>query len=510
MSTNVLPTREESTSTRAPNSSSSMSKPSSGSLVKYFVIAGVIVIATAIYFAWPAKRDPNQTMLTHTVSRGNLTVSVIEQGTLESSDNTEIKCKVRGSNTITWVIEGGTQVKKGEVLLRLDTLALDESISEREKFKLLTLSSAKRLDGNRKAAKLAIDEYLKGQYRTELMTLEKELAVAKSNLQKIQDLQKFTEKQVKNNYANKRALEQINTSVAQSRQQVAAKERAILLLEDTKKEQVETLQGNLRSIEKSYRAEFERSRADEQRWKRAVEELVHCTVVAPRDGLVIYPNAARWKNTPDIEEGASVHKDQVLLLMPDIDNMQIKVGVHESVVDRVREGLIAKVTLPRQDLTAKVSEVARVTKPAGWWTGNVVKYDTIIKLPQAKGLKPGMSAEVEIILAEHEDVITIPVAAVVESEQGNFSWVKKGDQLEKRLIQLGDSNDVFIVVTGGIAEGEEVVLNPLAHIDEAQRDALRPSIKGTENELEATSESEQDGKKDNKTKTLQPQAKSAN
>ena len=45
--------------------------------------------------------------------------------------------------------------------------------------------------------------------------------------------------------------------------------------------------------------------------------------------MVIYPSAAAHKTTPDITEGATVRKDQVLLLMPDLDKMQVKVGIHE-------------------------------------------------------------------------------------------------------------------------------------------------------------------------------------
>ena len=52
-------------------------------------------------------------MPTHTITRGDLLVTVTEQGTLESSNNLEIKCKVRGDNTIIWVIESGTEVQAG-------------------------------------------------------------------------------------------------------------------------------------------------------------------------------------------------------------------------------------------------------------------------------------------------------------------------------------------------------------------------------------------------------------
>ena len=108
---------------------------------------------------------------------------------------------------------------------------------------------------------------------------------------------------------------------------------------------------------------------------------------------------------------------------------------------------------------------------SGWWTGNVVKYDTVIELPSDEGLKPGMSAEVDVILALHEDVVTIPVAAVVETEEGSFCWVQSSSGPQKRILQLGDSNDVFIEVIAGLIEGEEVVLNPMALIKEAEEDA---------------------------------------
>jgi HlyD family secretion protein len=142
------------------------------------------------------------------------------------------------------------------------------------------------------------------------------------------------------------------------------------------------------------------------------------------------------------------------------------------VIDRVRPGLKAIVTLPERTLEATVSDVASVTRPAGWWTGNVVKYDTVIELPEDEGLKPGMSAEIEVILAVHKDILTIPVAAIVETEDGDFCWVQSKDGPQRRILELGDSNDVFIEVIAGLSEGENVVLNPTALIEEAEEDAL--------------------------------------
>ncbi len=449
---------------------------------------GTIALITAVIYLLPknSARAGIEKAITHTIKRGDVIVSVIEQGTLESSENTEVKCRVRGQNTIIWVVEGGSKVKKGDVLIRLDTFAIEEAIDERTKFAHLTRSSAERLKGNLESAKLAIDEYLEGRFKTQLMTLEKELSVAKSNLRSADDWFRFSGLKKEKGFAGGMEMEERDISRLQAEHAVIAKQTEIEVLKTyTKAEQLETLKGNLKAAQASYDAESERAKADASRRDRALEEYEFCVIHAPRDGLVIYPSAAQWKDAPDIEEGATVHKDQVLLLMPDLDRMQVKVGIHESIVEKVRPGLSAIVTLPNETLDAKVSTVAAVTRPAGWWTGNVVKYDTIIELKDGNGLKPGMSAEVEVILAKHEDVIKIPVSAVVETEKGAFCWVKTDSGVKRRLLQLGDSNDVFIVVKDGVAEGDEVILNPLAHIDEAQKEVLKPSG-STNEELEST------------------------
>ncbi len=145
-------------------------------------VIAVVALATAVVPDAISSREIN-TKLTHTITRGGLVVSVTESGSLESSENTEIKCKVRGARIpILWVIEGGTVVKAGDDLVRLDTLLLENTINERSKYAHWSRSSAERWRANVARAELAIAEYSDGRYRAQLMTMEKDLAVAESNL----------------------------------------------------------------------------------------------------------------------------------------------------------------------------------------------------------------------------------------------------------------------------------------------------------------------------------------
>ncbi len=415
---------------------------------------------------------PEQTC---TITRGDLIITVTEQGTLESADNTEIKCRVRGQNTIIWVIENGSIVKPGDELVRLDTLAIEDAIAERTKYAHLTRSGAERAKADVARAELAIPEYLEGRYRAQLMTLEKDLAIAESNLRTARNMLAHAEMMAERGYVSTLELEEKRFAVTQAELNVGVKKTEIEVLTNfTKAMELETLKGNLDAAKARFAAEAERAQMDAERRDLALEELEHCIVKAERGGLVICPSAEEWKRAPKIEEGATVHQDQTLLLMPNLSQMQVKVGIHESVVDRIRPGLAAGITLPNQTLDGEVLSVAPVTRPAGWWTGNVVKYDTIIKLPSISGLKPGMSAAVEVLIDRHENVLTIPLTAVVETRQGTFCWIMTAEGIKRRSLQLGDANDNFAVVKAGLEEGDEVVLDALASIEEARTLALKP------------------------------------
>jgi len=198
-------------------------------------------------------------------------------------------------------------------------------------------------------------------------------------------------------------------------------------------------------------------------------------IKSEKSGMVIFPSAAAWKASPDITEGATVHKDQVLLLMPELQKMQVNVGIHESIVDRVKLGMLAKVSIPDSVIQGEVVSIASVARPAGWWTGNMVKYDAIIKLPEGTaGLKPGMSAEVEIVLSEYKDVLKLPVSAVLETTQDSLCWVRnRSGEIERRIVEVVEGNEVYVVINRGVDLGEEVVLNPVAFVREAQLEAMK-------------------------------------
>ena len=429
------------------------------------IVMIVIVASAAAMIAKTRSSENAGPKLTHTIARGDLVVSFIAQGIIESSENTEIKCKVRGYNTVIWIIESGTMVEAGDELVRLDSLFIQEQIDERTKYANWSQSAADHSAGRLATAKLAVAEYEQGRYVAELMRREKDLVIAESRLRNVENRLSHARVMAKSEYISELEVEENDFAVKQAKLNVELKRTELDVLKRfTQKEQLQTLKGDLNAVTATHGANVERAMADGSRRDRALDEIQYCVIKAERSGLVIHPNAAKWESAP-IAEGTNVHKDQVLLLMPDLSKMQVKVGIHESVVDRVKVGLSANVTLPDQTIRGTVSSVASVTKPAGWWTGNAVKYDTLVELPQVGRLRPGMSAEVEVIVATYQDELLIPVAAIMESEEARYCWVKTAQGAQQRDLELGDSNDIFTIVKSGLQEGDEVVLNPLAFGD---------------------------------------------
>jgi multidrug efflux pump subunit AcrA (membrane-fusion protein) len=472
MSTDVLAETQNSQARSHPQKS-----PGARWRKRGLLVIGVVAVLASAVALIPGAMSPRESgpTLTLTIARGDLVVSVTEQGTLESSNNTELKCKVRGYNTVIWVIEGGTEVKVGDELVRLDTKRIEDAISLQTTNFHTAAATLAESEAAVARAEIAIPAYLEGTYRTQFKTLERGLKIAETNLRTSQNMLAHTQMMFKRGYVTELEVEGNAFTVTQAELELKVIQTEIDVLKKyTKEMRMETLNGNLIASKSKREADKAGLAMDKARLDRAKEELENCVIKADRSGLVIYPSAAKWKETPDITKGATVRKDQVLLLMPDLSKMQVKVGIHESIVDRIKPGLTARITLPDKTLDGKVSSVSPVTRPAGWWTGNVVKYDTIIELPSVEGLKPGMSAEVEVIMDRYVDVLTIPVAAVVETVEGDFCWVKTAEGTKRRSLKLGATDDSFIVVKAGLKEAEEVVLNPLAFIEDVQNEVLKP------------------------------------
>jgi HlyD family secretion protein len=136
--------------------------------------------------------------------------------------------------------------------------------------------------------------------------------------------------------------------------------------------------------------------------------------------------------------------------------------LHESIVNQVDHGMRARVHIEGMNDRRIEGHLTKVAEMAVLNYRSDVKYfEGIVKLENVpEGLRPGMSAEVEIALPRVEHVLAVPSDAIRVENGHDFCFVFHEDCLERREVKLGQVTSELSEVTQGLEEGEEVVMNP--------------------------------------------------
>jgi multidrug efflux pump subunit AcrA (membrane-fusion protein) len=449
--------------------------------------------------------------------------SIIVRGDVESSETTDIVCRVRSwsgastpATTIKWVVDNGSRVKRGQLLVELDDSGLKERLKEKkvlleqaradwvcavENEKIVENQNRSDLEEAQAEAQIAgldLERYVHGEYPQAYQDVQGRLALAESDLEMWRDRVAWTERMVKKGFVSPG-----QARVEEARLQSAGldfdklQEEKRVLEQYSKRRTVKDLNNKRdlarddipRIINRS-RARSAQSAADRlaklrvfQNRSRQVREIEHdieqCTITAAHDGLVVYAisNQARSGfQSSLIAVGEPVREGQRLMYLPNLAKMQVVVGVHEALVSQVHSGLRATVhvdAFPDRSWKAHVRRMAPVASLADWWQDvRVFRTQVVIDEPTNE-IKPDMSAQVTIFTGEPlEHVLTVPVEALVHGQQQSnhctgFAMTRDGP--EERDIVLRMHTDELAVVQSGLSEGDEVVLHPQAMLNDRNK-----------------------------------------
>ncbi len=131
---------------------------------------GVLALASMMTATWMVSfrttSSGSTDILIHTVARGDFIHEVVEQGDVESASNVEVRCEVKARNStgtrILEVVEEGTNVKKGDLLCRLDASGFERELVQQQI--VCNSSEALTIEANNtwEAAEIAKKEYVDG------------------------------------------------------------------------------------------------------------------------------------------------------------------------------------------------------------------------------------------------------------------------------------------------------------------------------------------------------------
>jgi HlyD family secretion protein len=199
-------------------------------------------------------------------------------------------------------------------------------------------------------------------------------------------------------------------------------------------------------------AQVVQAQANLQQVKRQLDDSA---LVAPVGGtiLTLSANVGQW-----------VAAASPVVVLADLSHLQVQVYVHESYISQVHKDQAAQVTLealPGQRLDAHVSDVAALGSASG--------YLVTLDLASANAIiKPGMNAEVEIVVAQQEAALAVPKGALRLKDGHWIVRALRNGRVVDVEVKPGLRQGRTVEVLTGLSEGDQVVLDTVSLLKEVR------------------------------------------
>ena len=391
---------------------------------KRIIIVSVIVFVLLVFVGaltaftrGGTKIDPSKLAK---VERGDLAKSVVATGKVTPITKVEVKSKASGIVKKLYV-DYGDRVKKGELLAQLDKEEIQAQVEQSRAALQASEANFTSAQADYQRAKVDAEgpdvPLLKREY-------DRSVEMAKDGVVSAQALDDADR----------------NYQMALNKQNVA-------------KAQVQVLKAKIAQAQ----ADVVHNRAN---LAQLEEQLSYTDITSPIDGIVL---------SRDVEMGDAVSSILVLgssatlvMTLGDTSQVYVKGKVDESDIGKVYLGQPARIKV--ESFKDKTFE-GKVTKisPMGVEKDNVTTFEVRVSINNPGGeLKAEMTANAEIILDEHKDVLQIPEGAIIYDKDKKASVdipdPKAKDGMKKVAINIGISNGAKTEVLSGLKLGDQVVL----------------------------------------------------
>ena len=379
----------------------------------------VLVIAGGVFAATRGgtKIDPSKLAK---VEKGDLAKSVVATGKVTPIIKVEVKSKASGI-VKNLLVDYGDRVKKGQLLAQLDKIEIEAQVAQSKAALEAAEANLKSSQADFERAKVDAEgpdvPLLKRAYERNV-NMAKDGVVSTSSLE---DAQKNYEMALNKQNVSKAQVTVLKAKIAQSQAQVAEDE------------------ANLKQLE---------------------EQLSYTDITSPIDGIVL---------SRDVQMGDAVSSILVLgstatlvMTLGDTSEVYVKGKVDESDIGKVYLGQRARIKVESfKDKTfdGKVTKIS----PMGVEKDNVTTFEVRVSIQNPGGeLKAEMTANAEVILEEHKNVLQIPEGAILYDKDKKASVEipdPKGKEGKNKVaVNIGISNGAKTEVLSGLKEGDQVVL----------------------------------------------------
>lgn len=436
-------------------------------------LSSAAVVGGWVYFGSSFGSNVGDAPLVGNVVVGRFVHEIVERGDVQSSANVEVRSAVqlRGSGAGVAILElvpEGTFVEEGDFLVRLDDSSLQNDAQLQEIDCNASQANVVQAQTAVETAKLALSEYESGKFKQEEEQLQSEIFVAKENYRRAEEYLRYSERLSAKGYVTPIQLEADRFAVDKSLKELEVAETKLAVLRDfTKQKMIKQLDADVKTALAKLEAAREIHSVELSRLTRIKEQIANCLIKAPKSGQVVYANQPGYGNDDGvvIEEGRLVRERQVIIRLPNPKQMQVTAKVNESRIDMVRPGMAAKIkidALADMELEGIVRHVSEYpTQQNSVFTAHIKEYATEIEIVNPpKGLRPGMTAQAAVVVEQREHATQVPLQSVMERDGRFYCLVEGPGGIEARQVQVGPTNDKFVVIEAGLQGAEQVVMTP--------------------------------------------------
>ncbi len=389
-------------------------------LIITIVVVVVVLLGAVVVYALSSSGNKIDPTKLAKVEKHDLAKSVVATGKVQPITNVEIKSKASGIVKKLFV-DAGDKIKKGQLLAQLDKEEIQAQVEQGHASLAASEASLTGAQADYERAKVDAEgpdvPLLKRAY-DRATGMAKDGVVSTSALE---DAQKNYELALNKQNVAKAQLTVLKARIAQAQAQVARD------------------QANLKQLE---------------------EQLSYTDITAPIDGVLL---------SRDVEIGDAVSSILVLgssatlvMTLGDTSEVYVKGKVDESDIGKVYLGQPARIKVESfkdKTFSGKVTKIS----PLGVEKDNVTTFEVRVSINNPGGeLKAAMTANAEIILEEHKDVLQIPEGAIIYDKDKKASVevpdAKGKDGKRKVAVNIGISNGAKTEVLSGLKENDEVVL----------------------------------------------------
>jgi HlyD family secretion protein len=435
-------------------------------------------------------------------------ITTLASGELAAKNQVEIRSQLDTMSTIVEIAAEGTRVKKGDQLVKLNGDQLQQQIDS-QKPELVgaeadlvsaenevknqedeNLSSIRKAELKVELAKLALEQWEKGEVEKSRTENEQAIRRARRDLKRLKDKVEQSELLFARDFLSKDELEldriaydEAETKLATSlldektfndyqmprdrKQKLSDVTEAEAELERTKRSN----EIQLVSKKAMYEASKAKLKLVKDQLAKFESQLSMCILTAPGDGLVVYGSSLNgdffWDSRGPMRIGREVAPNDLLIVLPDTSEMVSTVRVHESLAGRIKPGLTATMKIEAVGnavFTGKVESIGVLAESNGWRDPNRREYTVkLVMDPGQDGekLKPSMRCEAEIQLGKVEKALAVPLQAVFNDGPVRFVYTPKGGKFVKVPVNIGQRSDTFAEITAGLEAGKRVLVrNP--------------------------------------------------